>query len=330
MILSVCLKSGMAEKSLKMEKDLKKDIFLLIDGSAIVHRAYHAMPFFSKKDGTPTGAIYGFFSMLLKVMHQLEPKKIAVAFDRPKPTFRQQLYVGYQAQRPKMEGELSDQFKAIIDILQEAHIATYAVDGYEADDIIGTISERANKEGEFTYIVTGDRDMLQLVDEDTKVLMPIKGISEVSIMDTGKVREKYGINPPQIVEMKALMGDASDNYPGVPGVGPKTATTLINDYKTIDGIYEHIDEIKEKNPKLAQKLIDGHDNCRISHQLAKIVTDVPLVFEFSECQVDEIDLEMFKKELMKYEFHTLPKIVDEIFDKDGTFNSDGKGQMKLI
>jgi DNA polymerase-1 len=196
--------------------------------------------------------------------------------------------------------------------------------------VIGTISERANKEGEFTYIVTGDRDMLQLVDSDTKVLMPIKGISEVSIMDAEKVREKYGINPPQIVEMKALMGDASDNYPGVAGIGPKTAATLINDYKTIDNIYGHIDEIASKNPKLAQKLIDGHDNCRISHTLAKIVTDVPLVFEFSECEVDEINLDEFKRELEKYEFHTLPKRVDEVFDKDGKILKDGKGQMKLL
>jgi DNA polymerase-1 len=313
-----------------MEQDLKKDIFLLIDGSAIVHRAYHAMPFFAKKDGTPTGAVYGFFSMLLKVMHQLEPTKIAVAFDRPKPTFRKQLYVGYQAQRPKMESDLSSQYKKIIEILKAARIPTYAVDGYEADDVIGTISDKANTLGEETYIVTGDRDMLQLVDSDTKVFMPIKGISEVSIMDAEKVREKYGINPPQIVELKALMGDASDNYPGVPGVGPKTAANLINEYQTIDNIYKNIDEIASKNAKLAQKLIDGHDDCRISHQLAKIVTDVPFVFDFKDSEVQNIQTEDFKKALEKEEFHTLPKRVDEIFQKDGTFNHDGKGQMKLL
>lgn len=313
-----------------MEQDLKKDIFLLIDGSAIVHRAYHAMPFFSKKDGTPTGAVYGFFSMLLKVMHQLEPKRIAIAFDRPKPTFRKQLYVGYQAQRPKMESELSSQYQKIIEILQDARIPTYAVDGYEADDVIGTLSTLANEKGEETYIVTGDRDMLQLVDDDTKVLMPIKGISEVSIMDTVKVREKYGINPPQIVEMKALMGDASDNYPGVAGVGPKTAANLINEYQTIENIYTHIDEIALKNPKLGQKLLDGHDNCRISHQLAKIVTDVPFVFDFDASKVENIQIDEFKTALEKEEFHALPKRVDEVFGKDGKFKSDGKGQMKLL
>jgi DNA polymerase-1 len=313
-----------------MQEDLKKDIFLLIDGSAIVHRAYHAMPFFAKKDGTPTGATYGFFSMLLKLIHQLEPKHIVVAFDRPKPTFRQQLYVGYQAQRPKMEGELSSQFGKIIEILQKARISTYAVDGYEADDIIGTVSELANKKGEVTYIVTGDRDMLQLVDADTKVFMPIKGISEVSIMDAEKVREKYGIKPSQFVDLKALQGDASDNYPGVAGVGPKTAATLINEYNSVENIYKHIDDIAAKNKKLAQKLLDGFDACMIAKKLAKIVRDVPFVFDFPAAQIDTIELEEFKHALEREEFHTLPKRVDEVFGRDGKITSDGKGQMKLL
>lgn len=313
-----------------MEEDLKREIFMLVDGSAIVHRAYHALPFFKTSTGVPTGAVYGFFSMLLKVMHQLEPTRVAIAFDRPKPTFRQQLYVGYQAQRPKMESELSDQYKRIIQILQDAHIPTYAVDGYEADDVIGTLSKIANQEGIFTYIVTGDRDMLQLVDKDTKVLMPIKGISEVSIMDAEKVREKYGINPPQIVDLKALMGDASDNYPGVPGVGPKTAATLINEYETIINIYKNIDNIAAKNKNLAQKLIDGHDSCMVSLQLAQILDDVPFVFDVKDADVSNIDIDEFKRSLEKNEFYTLPRRVDEIFDKDGKFKKDGKGQMKLL
>ncbi len=313
-----------------MKDDISKDIFLLVDGSAIVHRAYHAMPFFKTSKGVPTGAVYGFFSMLLKVMHQLEPTRVAIAFDRPKPTFRQQLYVGYQAQRPKMESELSDQYKRIIQILLDAHIPTYAVDGYEADDVIGTLSKIANKNGIFTYIVTGDRDMLQLVDKDTKVLMPIKGISEVSIMDTVKVREKYGINPVQIVDLKALMGDASDNYPGVPGIGPKTAANLINEYETINNIYKNLDKIAAKNKNLAQKLIDGHDSCMVSLQLAKILDDVPFVFELSDSDISNIDISEFKHSLEKNEFHTLPKRVDEVFGKDGKFKKDGKGQMKLL
>lgn len=313
-----------------MEKDLKKDIFLLIDGSAIVHRAYHALPHFTSSKGEATGAVHGFFSMVFKVMQELKPTRVAIAFDRPKPTFRQQLYVGYQAQRPKMESDLSDQFKMILEILQKGHIATFAVDGFEADDVIGTISDEANKKGIFTYIVTGDRDMLQLVDEDTRVLMPIKGISEVSIFDAEKVREKYGINPPQIVELKALMGDASDNYPGVPGVGPKTASTLINEYETIENIYSNIDKIASKNAKLAQKLIDGHDSCQISHKLAKIVKDVPFVFDFSDCDVKNIQIHDLKDTLLTRGFKTLPQRVDDVFGENGTFKQNNKGQMKLL
>lgn len=313
-----------------MEKDLKKDIFLLVDGSAIVHRAYHALPHFTSSKGEGTGAVHGFFSMIFKVMQELTPTRVAIAFDRPKPTFRQQMYVGYQAQRPKMESELSDQFRMILEILEKAHIPTYAVDGYEADDVIGTLSEQANKKGIFTYIVTGDRDMLQLVDSDTRVLMPIKGISEVSIFDAEKVREKYGINPPQIVELKALMGDASDNYPGVPGVGPKTASTLINEYETIDNIYKNIDKIAEKNAKLAQKLIDGHDSCRISYQLAQIVKDVPFAFDFSDCETKNIQVHDLKDTLTVRGFKTLPARVDDVFGENGKFKQDNKGQMKLI
>jgi len=308
----------------------KKDIFLLVDGSAIVHRAYHAMPFFAKKDGASTGAIYGFFSMLLNVIQQLDPQYIVIAFDRPKPTFRQQLYVGYQAQRPKMESDLSDQFGKIIEILQKARISTYAVDGYEADDIIGTVSDAANKKGIFTYIVTGDRDMLQLVDEDTRVFMPIKGISEVSIMDAEKVREKYGIKPSQFIDYKALQGDSSDNYPGVAGIGPKTASNLINEYGSVDKIYNSLEEIAVKNKKLADRLIEGHDACMIAYKLATIVRDVPFVFDLKASKMEEIQLDDFKSALIKEEFHTLPKRLDEIFGKDGKVTDKGKGQMKLL
>lgn len=308
----------------------QKDIFVLIDGSAIVHRAYHALPHFTSEKGESTGAVHGFFSMLFKVMQELKPTRIAIAFDRPKPTFRQQLYVGYQAQRPKMESELSNQFKMILEILEKAHIPTYAVDGFEADDVIGTISDEANKKGIFTYIVTGDRDMLQLVDKDTHVLMPIKGISEVSIFNADKVREKYGIKPPQIVELKALMGDSSDNYPGVPGIGPKTASSLINEYGTIENIYKNIDEIASKNPRLAQKLVDGHDSCRVSYKLAQIVKDVPFVFDFSDCETVNIQVHDLRDTLTVRGFKTLPRRVDDVFGKNGTFKTDGKGQMKLI
>jgi len=308
--------------------ETKKDIFMLVDGSAIVHRAYHAMPPFTTSDGTPTGAIHGFFSMFLKLIQQLKPARIVIAFDRAKPTFRQQLYVGYQAQRPKMESDLASQYGAIIGILKKAKIQEIGVDGYEADDVIGTLSIAANRQGILTYIVTGDRDMLQLVDQDTLVLMPVKGISEVKIFDEESVEKKYEVKPSQIVELKALTGDPSDNYPGVPGIGPKTAANLIRDYDNVDNIYKHLDDIAAKNKALAQKLIDGAEAAEMGKKLAQIVLDVPFVCDFNDCQTSKIDIGAFKKALEEFEFKTLPKRVDEIFNQKVEVKKEN--QMKLL
>lgn len=305
---------------------------MLVDGSAIVHRAYHAMPPLNRSDGTPTGAVQGFFSMILKMIQELRPAHVAVAFDRPVPNFRKELFKGYQSQRPKVDSELSPQFGIIQEILKKAKLPIYAVDGLEADDIIGTIAEKAKKTGHLVYIITGDRDMLQLVNHKTKVLAPIKGISEMTLFDEEKVREKYGINASEFIEMKALMGDASDNYPGVAGIGPKTASTLIDEYKTIDNIYKNIDKIKVKNEKLAQKLIDNEANARLAHQLATILTEAPFEYDFSDCDIKNLDIDAFRKALLGYEFKTLPKRLDEVFGKDGApqENKDKKMQMKLL
>lgn len=306
----------------------KKDVFMLVDGPAIVHRAYHAMPPFTTSDGTPTGAIHGFFSMLLKLIQSIKPAYVVIAFDRAKPTFRQQLFVGYQAQRPKMESDLSEQYEAIIDILSKAKIQQFGVDGFEADDIIGTLSETANKQGVFTYIVTGDRDMLQLVDRDTLVLMPVKGISEVKLHDEDSVKTNYGVDPAQFVDLKALTGDASDNYPGVPGVGPKTAANLIREYGNVDNVYKHLDDIAIKNKNLAQKLIDGAEAANLGKKLAQIVTDVPFSCDLADCQTSKIDVEAFKKALEEYEFKTLPKRVEEVLNHKAEVKKEN--QMKLL
>lgn len=302
---------------------------MLIDGSAIVHRAYHAMPPFTTKQGIPTGAVHGFFSMLFKLIQEVRPAHIAVAFDRPKATFRQKMYAGYQAQRPKMESDLSEQFGMIIDLLHSAKIPEYAVDGYEADDIIGTIAQKAKKTGHLVYIVTGDRDMLQLVNHKAKVLMPIKGISEVKIFDEARVKEKYGVTPEQIIELKALQGDASDNYPGVAGVGPKTAATLIEKYGTVDNIYKNIGEIGVQNEKLGQRLIDGAESARMAHALATILLDVPFSYDFADCGIGKIDAKALKSAFERYEFKTLPKRVDDVFGLNNKINNSNS-QMKLL
>jgi DNA polymerase I len=314
-----------------------QNIFLIIDGSAIVHRAYHAMPSLTTPAGIPTGAVHGFFSMLLKLYSELKPSHIAVAFDRPKPNFRQALYKEYQAQRPSMDSDLSPQFGIIENILKQARIPTYAVDGFEADDIIGTLSSEAKKTGDVSYIVTGDRDMLQLVNGRTKLLMPIKGISEMKLFDTDRVKEVYGVIPSEVVELKALQGDASDNYPGVGGIGPKTATGLIEKYKTVESIYKNLREIKKENPKLAEKLEKGREHAILGHQLATILLKVPFDHNFRDCKCSNISYEDWRKAFEKYEFKTLPKRLDEVFGKGKGEREKGKeedkknnNQMKLL
>lgn len=312
-----------------MQEDPKKEIFMLVDGSAIVHRAYHAMPPLTRADGTPTGAVQGFFSMILKVIAEFKPAHIAIAFDRPAPNFRKELFSGYQAQRPAMDSDLSPQFGIIQKILESAKIPVYSLDGLEADDVIGTIAQKAKETGHFVYILTGDRDMLQLVNHKTKVLAPLKGISEMTLYDSAKVKEKYGIMPEQFVEMKALMGDASDNYPGVLGIGPKTASDLIKEYSSISNIYKNLDKIGAKNPKLAEKLERGHKNAILAHQLATILTNAPFKYNFADCSLKNLDIEAFKKAMESYDFKTLPKRLDEVF-KDGGIEKIAKTQMKLL
>ncbi len=312
-----------------MERKENEKFFLLIDGSAIIHRAYHAMPNFTTKDGTPTGAVYGFFSMLLKLMQHIHPEYIAVAFDRGKPTFRQQMYVGYHANRPKASPEFKDQYQLVRELLTQISIPIYELDGFEADDVIGTIAEKITHEDHdkmVAYVVSGDRDMLQLVHKHIKVLMPIKGISEVMIYDSDRVEEKFGVRPDQIIDLKAFMGDPSDNYPGVPGVGPKTARDLLQQYSHFEGVFEHITELEQKNPKLALKLAEGSDQAFLAKGLATIDRHVPMVFSVKDCNVEELTKENFKIAFEKYEFHSLVKRLDDVFEKNGT----SKNQMKLL
>lgn len=304
--------------------------FVLIDGNAIVHRAYHVMPPLTRSDGTPTGAVQGFFSMILKMIAALAPDHIAIAFDSPSPNFRKELFKAYQSQRPAMESDLSPQFGIIQGILEKAKISVYAVEGLEADDIIGTIAEKAKETRHLVYILTGDRDMLQLVNHKTKVLAPVKGISEMVLFDEEKVKEKYGITPSQFIEFKALMGDSSDNYPGVSGIGPKTASNLISEYGSIENIYRNMARIKTKNPKLAQKLEMGRENAKLAHQLATILINAPFAYDFSDCDIKNLDVSGFKKALEDYDFKTLPKRLDGIFQKDGKVEKIEKTQMKLI
>jgi len=304
---------------------------VLIDGNAIIHRAFHALPLLNNKDGMPTNAVYGFFMMLLKIVEDLQPEYLIVCFDKAAPTFRKQLYVGYQATRPKISDDLTPQFDVIHKALDEAKIKHFAVDGYEADDLIGTISKEAKAKDLQTIIVSGDRDLLQLVNGQVLMLAPIIGMTKMTLFDETKVREKYGLEPWQIVDYKALVGDASDNYPGVSGIGPKTASGLLNKYQTLEGIYEHLGEL---SPQVQEKLAQDAEQAALAKKLATIVLDAPVKLDEKEAEITKIDKAALKKVFEKLNFKSLlnriekesPKKVEVKTQKQN--NDDG--QIKLL
>lgn len=284
---------------------------ILIDGNAILHRAFHALPPLTNKDGIIVNAVYGFFSMFLKILEDQKPNFIVVCFDKKAPTFRKELFVGYQAKRPKMSDDLVPQIKFVHDILAKAQVEIFEVDGYEADDLIGTISVQA-VEGKLdggldVFIVSGDRDLLQLVNHRVKMIAPITGLTNMLVFDEAAVVLKYGIKPTQIVDYKALVGDASDNYPGVAGVGPKTAATLINEYGNLEEIYKNLEQIKAKNPNLALKLAEGAESAGLAQKLAGVVLDAPIKLDIEKASINLLNKQGLVKEFEKFGFKSLLK-----------------------
>ena len=287
---------------------------VIIDGNAIVHRAYHALPPMSTQDGQPTNAVYGFFSMLLKLLSDLNPKYLIVCFDRAKPTFRKQLYVGYQATRPKMSDDLVPQMSLVHKVLDEAKIAHFGIDGYEADDLIGSFSKQSKELNLETIIVTGDRDLLQLVNSKVKVLAPILGITKMVLYDEEKVEEKYGLKTSQFIDYKALVGDASDNYPGVSGIGPKTASQLLKKYGDFENLYTHISELPEN---LSIKLAQDAEQAALAKKLATIVTDAPVKLELEKVETDKLDKKGLLKAFEELGFKSLiVRVTGRVEEKD--------------
>lgn len=290
------------------------DKLIVFDGNAIMHRAYHALPPLTTRNGEPVNAVYGLISMLLKVVQDVKPTHIIFAFDRPEPTFRKKILESYQAQRPDMEEELSGQFKKAAEVIRAFGIPLYDKAGFEADDVIGSIAARAQKLKLKTLIITGDRDMLQLVDEKNGVFlyMPSKGLSDAKEFGVAETIERMGVPPERIVDYKALVGDPSDNYKGVPGIGPKTAVGLLKKYKTLDGIYQHLDEIPEK---LKEKLINFKDSAYQSRKLAKIMTDVDVDFDLQKAKEWKLDSQKVIQLFEQYGFKTLTRRVKEVGKK---------------
>lgn len=257
--------------------------FLLIDGSSLLHRAFFAMPPFTNSQGVNTGAVYGLCNMLLKLLGELHPEYMLVAFDKSRKTFRTEKFPDYKAQRAATPPELKEQFPLSMELLRSLGIPTLEVDNYEADDIIGTLSAAA-PEDVAVKIVTGDRDELQLIKSNVEVLFTKKGITTLDIYDEKKFGEEYqGLQPKQIIDLKGLMGDASDNIPGVPGVGPKTALKLICAYDSVENVLSHIDEVSGKS--LKEKLRANQDKALLSKELATICLEAPVSRELADYAV---------------------------------------------
>lgn len=279
------------------------DKYLIIDGSSILFRAFYALPSMSTKTGKNTNAVLGFINILLKSIDIIKPKGIAVCFDLKGPTFRSNIYDQYKANRPPTPDELSEQFIYIKEILKAFDIKHYELEGYEADDIAGTISKKLNLNGYNVYLLSGDKDYLQLVNDKTKLLYTKKGVSELAVYDTETIMDEMGINPRQIVDLKALMGDKSDNIPGIVGVGEKTALKLLYKFENVENLYENQDLLKPN--KTNQRIKDGKEIVFISKELARIDTDVPIIFDYIDIALKEFDENKLSEVLGKYELNSI-------------------------
>jgi len=279
---------------------------IIIDGNSLLNRAYYAMqrPMITK-EGLYTQGVYGFLNMLQKIKRDYESGYIAVAFDRKAPTFRHLEFTDYKAGRKKMPPELAMQLPLLKEVLLAMNIRILEIDGFEADDIIGTVSKEAEQNGLIPLIITGDKDELQLASETTKVIITKKGISEFDIYDHDAMVETYGFTPAQFIDYKGLMGDSSDNIPGLPGVGEKTAKKLIMEYGTIENLLEHVEEIE--SPRLRQIIEENQQQARMSKRLATIVREVPIEVDFDDCLWEAPDQKKLVDLYLKLEFNSFLK-----------------------
>jgi len=286
-----------------MVKILKEDImqnkFVVIDGNSLAFRAFYGLPPLYNSEKEPCNAIFGFFKMLINVIQKIEPKYLVVAFDAGKHNFRHNIYADYKGTRGPTPDDLRAQLQPIKDILKEMNIKVVEIPEIEADDIIGSVARKFDGE---MILVSGDRDLFQLINERTTLWLNVKGISDILELDIPALKEKYGVDPSQVIDMKAIMGDTSDNIPGVKGIGPKTALKLIENYSTLDGIYEHINEITGKTQ---QMLIECKDLAYISKTLATIKTDVELDFEKEDCLYDFPFNKNVYNIMSRYDFRTI-------------------------
>ena len=275
------------------------ETLVIIDGNSLVNRAFYALPLLTNKDGEYSNAVYGFVNILVKCITEIKPEYICVAFDHSRHTFRTEMYAQYKGTRKEMPTELRGQMPLLKTLLNLMNITTFEMVDIEADDIIGTVAKHS---GVKNIILSGDRDVLQLIDENTEVWLTKKGITEVEKINANNIKETFGIGPSQIVDLKALMGDSSDNIPGVLGIGSVTATTLLKKYDTLDNIYKNINEI---SGKVQEKLIVGKDNAYLSYKLATINTNCDIDVNVKHFVYDFPFNASVKEFFEKYQFRSL-------------------------
>ena len=294
---------------------MSKKYFLILDSSAVLYRAYYALPKLTAKNGQLTNAVYGFLLIFLKAIKDFHPHYIAAAFDFPAPTFRKKIYDEYKATRKKMPDELKAQIPILKQILSAFGIPLLEKKGYEADDIIATICSHFKKDNIEKIILTGDRDLLQLINENTRIYLLQTGIKKVKLLDKNGLVRDYHLTPREILDFKALRGDNSDNIPGVPGIGPKTAIELIKRFQNLENIY-HVLETREQeiNPSLKDKLKRYKEQAFLSKRLASLQKDVELNFDFNNCKWGSYDKENIIKIFYQLRFDSLIKRLDNLRD----------------
>ncbi len=298
---------------------------VLVDGFAILHRAYHAIPHtLTTKNGEPINALYGVVSMFLRVIEDLKPTHVAVCFDVKEKTFRHEVFEKYQSQRPHMEDGLSSQIAKTRSFLEAAKIPLFFKAGFEADDLIGTIAHTVvvSNLADEVVIVTGDKDILQLVSDRVRVYMPVSGLSVAKLYGRVEVRERMGVEPSQIADLKALVGDPSDNYPGVSGIGPKTAITLIEEFGSLENIYKNLDKLPVK---VSNKLVNDKENAKLSLKLSTIVRNVPINLDIEKASKWDIDSPEVLKLFQEFGFKTLTERVKKVGQKIESYK-----QIKLL
>ncbi|HEX3099400.1 MAG TPA: DNA polymerase I [Patescibacteria group bacterium] len=295
-----------------MPKKTATNRYMLIDGNALVHRGYHAIPALTNKDGEHTNAVYGFTMILLRAIKELKPTHIACSFDLAGPTFRDEMYADYKGTRVKGDDELYAQFPRIKEIVRALNIPIFEIEGFEADDVLGTLATHIcakHKDVDCdVMIATGDLDSLQLVNECVKIYTLRKGLNDTAVYDIAAVKERYGLMPKQMIDYKALRGDPSDNIKGVKGIGEKTAAQLIQDFGSLEDLYKAIkagktgDKIK---PRVLKLLVDGEKEAQQSYTLSKIICDVPLEIDIPSYEFKRTDLNKMMKLFQILEFKTL-------------------------